>query len=173
MFNLNCHDNKKMYQFSYFNDYKNDEFFIKNNKNSNNNRNYININVIRKNRNYNYNNFYDKIINQLDNTLGKNYRSNIAISSSNPKNNRNSLSYCLINNICNICKNKTTNNYSNNKYNTNNFQNYIEKKGNKILFEINNHNFNGYKKTRTSVFPANPFNSFNSKNVNYFFHINS
>ena len=65
------------------------------------------------------------------------------------------------------------NNYSTNKYNGRNFQNYIERKGNKIVSDFNIQNLTRYKKIKTSVFPSNPFDSINSMNLNNFLHINN
>ena len=112
--------------------------------------------VITK-RNFNYENKneinYNKIIAQLNNNLRID-KNNNSFSSSNRKNNS---SYYLTKN-----KKSTYSYYSNNKYEGRNFQKYIEKKGSNILSKINNNfDFKGMTKAKTSVYPANPFNSMN------------
>ena len=140
----------------YYNDVENDEFFINKKKNLNDNQS---KSISNRNFNYEINKNleinYNKIIDQLNNNLGIKNKNNNSFSSSNYKN---SSSYYLTNN-----KNLLYNNYLNNKYNGRNFQKYIEKKGNGILLRYNNRDYKGYTKTKTSVLPANPFNSFNLK----------
>ena len=61
--------------------------------------------------------------------------------------------------INNLYNNRTTNNTINKYKEKNHFQNYIEKKGNEIFSGINNLKYNGYKKVKTNVLPANPFDN--------------
>ena len=143
---------KKKTNSFFFNEDKNDEFFTtKNIINKNHSRD-----IIGTNRNLNYENCYKRMINKLNNNLDINYKNNGSSSYSNYKNN--SYNYSIYNN-----KKKLITNFSNNKNYGINFQKYIEKKGNRIVTKIKNLNYNGngYNKTKTSVFPANPFNSLN------------
>ena len=138
---FNAYSTKKMKKNNInFNDFKKDEFFQYNKKKLNK----------ETYRNFNYEN--NKIFNQLNN----NYKNNSFSSSKYKiKSQRNNSSF-LINNLYN---NRTTNNTINKYKEKNHFQNYIEKKGNEIFSGINNLKYNGYKKVKTNVLPANPFDN--------------
>ena len=138
-----------------FGDCKNDEILLNNVKSKS-----IKETNKQKCCNENSNN---KFINQLNNNLCNSYKSNYSsFSCQNSKNRKNSSIY-LLNNIYNDKNN--INNYYNNKYYGKNFQRYIERKGDKILSEINNYHIR-YKKEKDIIFPANPFDYINSKNIN-------
>jgi hypothetical protein len=150
IFNINLSNKNCKRTCSYFED-KNNDFFIENETFFNKTKRYVN----RIKKIFNYKNNYNSIMNGLNNNFNSNYKKNLSFKRSH------SSPFYLLKTI--YVNKSTINNWSNIKYHGKLSNNYIERKGNKGLRDFNsrsqNNIFNKYKKVKTNVFPANPFDS--------------
>jgi hypothetical protein len=157
LYNLTNKVDRKTYSF-YFRGEKNEDFFINHSKTLDKAKNDIN----RTKQILNYRNDYNSIINQLNSNLDTNHKNNSF--SSHLKRNNSSYATPLYKMKTLFNRENAINTYCTKKYNGKIFQNYMQRTNKKFLSEYNKQNsqpFIKYKKAKTSIFPANPFDSIN------------
>ncbi len=156
---FNCNLTKKSDQktYSFYFGEKNEDYYIKHANSLNKTHNSIN----RTKKMFNYKNDYNSIIKQLNNNLDTNYRTNsvsASVSTTFKRNNSSLSPFDLMKSLYN--QKSSINNYSNQKYNERFSPSYTVRKDTKNLPVYNSPNsriFNKFKKVKTAIFPANPF----------------